>query len=119
MNSTQHPLRALLAGTAGFAVIWVIAAAISPTTTFHLAPVIVSAWPAVAVRRRADGPAASLTGLVVAVAVTLGLSLAGLLRGPSLLTSVGPAAESAIGAALGTLVGLVVMRLRTRVPAQA
>ena len=90
----------------GFALIWVAAALLVEGTTFHLAPVIVSAAPAVGFPERRL-PAAAI-GTTIAVAVALLLSQAGMLTGPSLLPIGGALLESVLGALLGGLIGLVV-----------
>jgi hypothetical protein len=89
---------------------WGVLAAASPTTTFHLAPVIVAAWPALAGRRAGSVLRFGASGLAGAAAVGLLLSLAGWLRGPSLLPVGGPLVESLAGAGLGALAGFAFTR---------
>lgn len=90
---------------AGFAALWTLVAAISNGTTFHLAPVIVAGVPAI------SWAGHRLTGLLIGIsgptAVALGLSIAGLLNGPSLLPFGGALFESIVGAALGAVAGTI------------
>ncbi|HEX9645571.1 MAG TPA: hypothetical protein VGC11_16375 [Acidimicrobiia bacterium] len=97
-----------VAGSVVFAVVWGVAAAVSPTTTFHLAPAIVAAWAATTRQHRTESARFAVAGLAVAWAATAVLSVTGLLRGPSLLSFAGPAAESVLAASIGAVVGLVV-----------
>lgn len=89
---------------AGFAVLWIAAAAFTPDVTYHLAPVIVAAAPAVVSSpdRRALW---SLFGFGLASVTAIGLSTAGLLAGPSLLPLGGALFESVAGAAGGAGIG--------------
>lgn len=90
----------------GFGLIWVAAALLVEGTTFHLAPVIVAAAPAVRFPEwRLPG---AVVGTTIAAAVALLLSLAGRLAGPSLLPIGGALLESVLGAVAGGLIGLVV-----------
>ena len=113
--------RAVWAGvgwTAAAAVLWVVLAVWRPTTTWHLAPVLLAAaWAWVISQDVRSGDragavrvaAAALAGFVVTVGVTLGLAGAGLLRGPTLWGSADVVAESlllgAAAALLGALLG--------------
>lgn len=86
--------------TAGFVMLWIVAVALTPDVTYHLAPVIVAAAPAVVSSpdRRA---LSSLLGFGLASATAIGLSVAGLLAGPSLLPVGGALLESVAGAVVG------------------
>jgi len=108
-----------LAGSLLFAGLWVALSVIRPTTTFHLAPVIVSVWPALG--RRFEGARSLLigAGLTLAVATTVGLWAAGLLAGPSLLPWGGPGVESLLGAVIGSVLGVawsLLPTVRNRLP---
>jgi len=92
-------------GAVGFAALWAMVASSSPTTTFHLAPAIIAAWPAATGRRRTRLPALAALGFVLAGATTMALWSAGWLQGPSLLPIGGPITESLIGVAFGVGIG--------------
>lgn len=89
------------------ALLWVVVAAIRPATTFHLAPLIVAAWPAFGERQLERSISMALAGGAIAVLTTGLLSVGGLLRGPSLLPWGGSALESLFAAAVGAFVGAV------------
>jgi hypothetical protein len=90
---------------AGFALVWALAAIVSDGTTFHLAPIIVAAVPAMSwTGRRSTG---LLIGVGGAVAIAVLLALGGRLGGPSLLPFGGALLESVAGAFVGGLVGTV------------
>ncbi len=106
--------------TVAVALAWVLLAMWRPTTTWHLAPVLLAgAWPWVLGQdlRAGDHSAASrlgwagAAGFVVASLVTLGLARADLLRGPTLLGFPSATTEAlvlaAAAAVLLVLVGLV------------
>ena len=98
-----------LAGLA-LAGIWVALATWQPTTTWHLAPLLV-VWapPWVAVHRAQSRCGWVVTGAVLALFTTGMLHAADLLRGPTL---VGPDAtiEALIATVAGGLVALVMLR---------
>ena len=94
--------------SAGFAVVWTVAAAITPDVTYHLAPVIVAAAP-VASRDRLPSSWPLFTFAFTA-AVALGLALLDLLQGPSLLPVGGALFESVVGALAGAGIGAVLAR---------
>lgn len=85
---------------AGFAVLWIAAASFTPDVTYHLAPVIVAAAPAV-MSPPDERALWSLLGFGLASATAIGLSTAGLLAGPSLLPVGGALLESIAGAVVG------------------
>jgi hypothetical protein len=68
-----------------FAGLWVAVAGLRPDTTFHLAPLIVAAWPALPERELAGAIRMSLLGLFLAAATTMMMFRLGWLDGPSLL----------------------------------
>ncbi|GGM62906.1 hypothetical protein GCM10012275_36990 [Longimycelium tulufanense] len=98
--------------TLGFALLWALLAVNDPTTTYHLAPLLVAAaWP---VSRRwlggrpvrataALGDAAA--GLVVALATTALLAWRGLLVGPDVTGRTAVVPESVIVAVAGAVLG--------------
>lgn len=89
------------------AVLWAALAAVHPTTTFHTAPLIIAAWPALTARDRSTAWRLSLGGLMIAATSTLGLAGIGLLEGPSLFPWGGPLIESLTAAGAGVLLSLV------------
>jgi hypothetical protein len=108
-------------GYAGFlGMIWIVAAGIQPTTTYHLAPLLVAATlPLVLV---SEEPEIAIRGLITAAATGAGLALVvtgvltatGWLRGPSLLPIGGGTVESVTFALMGGAFGLLVALLRRR-----
>lgn len=97
-----------------FALIWVAIVLVRPTTTFHLAPLIVAMWPGVTDSESRGAATLSAIGFVIAAGTTLALSAAGLLQGPTLLPWGGPAVESLVAAAIGGLIGLFPGSIRHR-----
>ena len=96
----------LLAGL-GLAAVWVLAAALRPTSTFHLAPILIAGivpllGKKVGLRHRAV-TVAGFVGLSIVAASSVILALFDLLRGPSLLPF-GDAFVEAIVFAAGTAV---------------
>lgn len=92
----------------GFAVLWIVAAAITPDVTYHLAPVIVASAPLSA---RGRLPATwPLFAFAFTAVVALGLALFDLLQGPSLLPVGGALFESFVGALAGAAIGAVLAR---------
>lgn len=117
--STEHgQMWQPLIGSGVFAVIWVVVAIARPTTTFHLAPLIVAIWPSFTSggRRKVFY---STTGFLVAALSTLALSATGILQGPTLLPWGGPAVESVLAAGAGALFGLLVSSASVRDRAMA
>ncbi len=120
-----------LVWTAVLAVAWLALALWQPTTTWHLAPVLLAAaWPWVVGQDLVPGDAtqrprivvAGLSGLAIVLAETGALAAADLLRGPTLTGSGSAITESAILGALGALLATLAGLLRTRLarrPAQA
>lgn len=98
----------------GLSAIWVVAAGLSPTTTYHLAPLLVAGiLPLVYGFENAEANTrrlvtAAAAGGAVALIVTGFLALSDWLRGPSLLPFGGAVAESVVFALAGTAVGAVV-----------
>ncbi len=113
--------------TAAVALGWVLLALWRPTTTWHLAPVMLAAaWPWVTGQdlRAGDRAAgvrlgwAGAAGFGVSVVVTLGLSVADLLRGPTVLGFPSATSEALVaGGAAAVLVVLVGLLRVLRTPA--
>lgn len=109
----NRPLFKAIGYSLGFALLWAVLAVVRPSTTFHLAPLLVAA--AVPTVYRMQGgrsrPVAlrlAAAGVGIAVVITFVLGVAGLLDGPSLLPFGGAVDESLLGAAVGGALGLVV-----------
>jgi hypothetical protein len=90
-----------------FAALWVAVAGLRPDTTFHLAPLIVAAWPALTERELAGAVRMSLLGLFLTLATTTMLFSLGWLDGPSLLPCGGAISESILAGGAGALLGIV------------
>ena len=105
---------------AGFAVLWVVLAALRPSTTFHLAPLILPLLPVGLVMSGATLPdrrrstQATLAAVAVALLVTAALSGTGRLGGPSLLPSGGAATEAVVFTVVAGLVGIGLTFARSR-----
>ena len=118
MNRTAA--RRALGYAAALGVFWVLAAAIRPATTYHLAPILVAATlPLVLVSEAPDSAVrrvitAAVAGAALAVAVPAVLIVTDWLRGPSLLPFGGAATESVTFALGGGAAGLVIGLLRRR-----
>ncbi len=97
-----------------FIALWVVLALVSPTRTLHLAPVIVGAWPLFGSvidnksLSRLDRIKLSGVGLMLGIATTTVLALAGGLEGPSLLPIGGAALEGYLFALLGAIAALAI-----------
>lgn len=105
-----------MAWTVGYAVVWLGLASWRPTTTWHLAPVLVAAalpWFVVtdlaSVRRKALAVVlAAVAGGSAAALITTVLSALGLVQGPSLRHSDGAVAEALLLSGATALVAAVV-----------
>jgi hypothetical protein len=108
-NSAANSLRALLY-TIGFAVLWFGLAAIKPTTTYHLAPIIMPLVPAGVLLSspisRRSATALPLVAGGLSLATTALMSSFGYLAGPSLLPSGGAALESVVFTVVASALGL-------------
>jgi hypothetical protein len=103
MNTSAHRL----IGAVLFAGLWIVVAGIRPTSTYHLAPLIVAAWPALGERDLQRAVSMSLFGAVLTAATTALLFSLGWLGGPSLLPWGGAGVESLVAGAAGALFGVV------------
>lgn len=96
---------ALLAG------VWAVAAFAQPTSTYHLAPILVAgAVPALGSRRRAPKShllTAAVAGGLIAAAASVVLAALDLLRGPTLLPYGGAFAEALTFTVIGVIAGTV------------
>ena len=91
------------------ALVWAVAAAIRPTATFHLAPILIAGIGPV-VLRRAELPSrvsAALAGAVLAVLTALVLAALGFLDGPTLLPYGGALAEAMTFVVIGAIGGVI------------
>lgn len=102
--------------TAAVGLVWLLLALWRPTTTWHLAPVLLAgAWPWVTAWDLRAGDRSGAARLVLAgtvgfaasVLVTVGLSQADLMRGPTLLSFPSPISEALVLA--GAVVVLIVL----------
>ena len=119
-------LRAGAGWTAAVALVWMLLTVWQPTTTWHLAPVLLAAaWPWVAGQDLRGGDRSALSrllvsgvgGFAVAAATTLALSRLGLLGGPTVLGFADPAVEGLVlGGASALLVVLLGLGRALRTP---
>ncbi len=105
----------------GLAVVWLIAAAIRPEVTYHLAPILVAGvLPIAIVLDREGAPGAKVLasaagiGFAVAAVTTALLAGAGWLEGPALGPFTSAVGESLAGAAFGAVTGLLIAALWRR-----
>ena len=92
------------------AMVWSGLAWHSPTTTYHLAPILVAASLPIASRLRAPGPLARRTawrnasgGAAIGIVAAVGLDAIDWLRGPTVIDHGSALAESALAAIVGAL----------------
>jgi hypothetical protein len=118
---TRHTeARRALGYASSLGAIWVVSAGLRPSTTYHLAPILIAAiFPIalIAAERRPDlrvVMGSSAAGAGVALMMTAVLTIADWLQGPSLLPYGGAVAESVTfalgGGAVGMLAGIVLRR---------
>ena len=109
--SLEERLRSGLGLAAILSAVWIIAAALRPTATYHLAPILIAGAVPVAAGgtglTRSTIVRATLAGAGVAMVAALTLAALDLLRGPTLLPYGGALAEAATFAVLGSASGLV------------
>lgn len=105
-----------LTAALGLALVWAIAAAVRPSLTFHLAPILIAGVVPFLHTAEDKGPwgvaIAGAEGLGVAVVAGVGLSLFDLLRGPSLLPFGDAFTEAVVFAVMGVGLGSLIRLLR-------
>ncbi len=114
-----------VAAALAIATVWLLLAARTPTTTYHLAPLTMAAAAPV-VRRWLDGvPLSSrvgavfaLIGLALAVATTTVLAALGMLAGPDVTGRHAPVVESVLAAVIGAVTGWWLARRHGRTQAR-
>ena len=101
------------------AVVWLVAAAVRPALTFHLAPVLIAG--SVPLLLANDGATSqrfvvfgAFSGFALALGTTVVISTAGWMQGPSLLPFGGPAVEALVFAVGGAVLGGVSAMMRPR-----
>lgn len=108
--------------TAAVALTWLALALWRPSTTWHLAPLLLAAaWPWVVGQDQSPGDrsgrrrvlAAGVAGLTAAVLGTAALATSGLLRGPTWTGSGSPVVEALVLAVAGSLVATLAGLART------
>jgi hypothetical protein len=108
----DEKVRSAAAAAVGLALVWIIAAAVRPTSTYHLAPILVAGVVPILARRPERSAAflatSAAAGAVVASAAALALTGFDLLRGPTLLPYGGAFAEALTFALVGAVGGLIV-----------
>ena len=101
----------------GLALVWTIAAAVRPSLTFHLAPILIAGIVPLLHTAKDKGPGgvavAGALGFGVAVVTGVGLSIFDLLKGPSLLPIGGAFAEAVAFAVIGAALGAVLPLLKS------
>ncbi len=115
------PLLRSLGYSLGFAVLWLIVAALRPASTFHLAPLLVAGTAPVfgALEARQAATPTTLAGAAglgtaVALAATAATAAAGWLTGPSLLPTGGAALEAVVFSIAGGIGGWLIGSVLTR-----
>jgi hypothetical protein len=107
----DEKVRSAAVATVGLSLVWIIAAALRPTSTYHLAPILIAGVVPVLVRRpeRSAAFLATSAGAGAAIAAAASLALTGLdlLRGPTLLPYGGAFAEALTFTLLGAVGGLI------------
>jgi hypothetical protein len=105
----------------GLTAVWLLAAAIRPEVTYHLAPTLVAgALPVTIVLDRGQDPgvgvlaASAAIGFAIAVITAVLLGAAGWLEGPTIGPFTSGLSESVAGAAFGAVTGLLVAAVSRR-----
>lgn len=117
-----HPeLRHIFVWSVALAGLWVIVASIRPTSTFHLAPLLIAAAPPVLSTldggNRTGWTAVrvhSIAGVALALAAAVVVSMLGSMRGPAFAGFSGPLAEALVFAVVGVVLGISFAWWRTR-----
>ncbi len=118
MSERGRSIVKVLGFALGLAVLWAVLAIVRSTVTYHLAPLLVAAVPGFFARfddsvglDRASFVILTIASAGIALAAT-GVLAAGGLLGPSLLPFGGAALEGAVGAAIGAVIGLLLVGSR-------
>lgn len=119
MSERRRSIVKVLGFALGLAVLWAVLAIVRSTVTYHLAPLLVAAVPGFFARfddsvglDRASFVILTIASAGIALAATGVLAAAGGLLGPSLLPFGGAALEGAVGAAIGAVIGLLLVGSR-------
>jgi hypothetical protein len=109
----RHNRDALLVGI-GLALVWLVAATIRPSATFHLAPILVAGSIPLLTKTNvaAEYGKAALLGFGLALLAGFTLALLDLLRGPSLLPVGGALLEAIVFAFGGAIAAFTIATLR-------
>ena len=106
-------LRRALVWSVALAGLWVVVALIRPTSTFHLAPLLIAAAPPVLFTLDGDNRADWATvlrlaagGIALALAATFAVSVLGAMQGPPFEGFSGPLVEAVVLTAVGTAAGI-------------
>jgi hypothetical protein len=117
---TRPDLRRAIAWGVALAGLWLVVAPAQPTTTFHLAPLLVSAAPPIllviddqSTIDRRDATRAAIGGGAIALAATMTIAAIGGMQGPSFAALGSPPVEAVVFTFLGTAIGLGVAGIRT------
>ena len=108
--------RKALATAGSLATVWVVAAAAQPTSTYHLAPLLLAG--SLPVTAGASGLSERAThavlGAGLAATVSVALAALGWMLGPTLLPYGGPLAEALTFAAVGSVAGSLLTAFNPR-----
>lgn len=110
---TRPDLRRALGWSVALAALWVVVALIRPTSTFHLAPLLIAAAPPVLLTLDGDSRAdwttvfhVALGGMAFALTATFVVSVLGAMQGPPFEGFSGPLVEAVALTAIGAAVGV-------------
>lgn len=110
MNHSSPTLTSTIAFAGLLAAVWAVAAAIRPTSTFHLAPILITLAVPYLAAGSTRGSSAWNVSIAVAALVSLGativLAMADWLAGPSLLPFGGGATEALVFTIVSALVAV-------------
>lgn len=114
---TYTTRRKAIATASFFATVWAVAAAIQPTSTYHLAPLLLAG--SVPVVAGGSGLFEQATNAVLgaglAATVSVAVAASGWMLGPTLLPYGGPLAEALTFAVIGSGAGILFASLSGRV----
>jgi hypothetical protein len=116
MDEDRSPLWTGAVWTVAASLAWLALALWRPTTTWHLAPVLVAGgWPWLVGRTAGlRFQLAGIAGAIAAMTMTLALAGLGLLRGPTVLTPTGAPIEAMVLVGATATLVLVIGTLRRR-----